>query len=411
MSNFARYMAWRWPELTKARPQLLEVADRMYDFVTNGRTGDVLNISMPTRFGKSLLSTSFTAWLLLRDDRKRILRASYAADLAESFSMQVKQQYIDFFTGNHPAPKVSGTRARWRIGDNTEDNHIGVGIGGGITGFGCDIAIIDDTAKNMIDAMSAAYGKQLEVFKDSVLLGRLENERKIINVGTRWTVNDWFSMWPDAEEYILPAMVDGRSVCEAWKTTAELEIERDRVSDEVWAAQYMQRPTATGRIRLFEGWQPEIVADIPEGKDIAVIDPSTDYGSDWFVVGVYRRVAGFVYLVDMFARQRASVDEVAEWLKRNDYSVAYIESNGAGASIADKLRRLGVRSLVGFATTSDKYSRASLQFDNIKNYMRIGAGVDGDVVRELLVQADEFPAGAHDDLIDDVIMAFEKLRI
>lgn len=411
MSNFARYMAWRWPDLTKARPQLLEVADRMSDFVTNGKTGDVLNISMPTRFGKSLLSTSFTAWLLLRDDRKRILRASYAADLAESFSMQVKQQYIDFFTGNHTAPKVSGTRARWRIGDNTEDNHIGVGIGGGITGFGCDIAIIDDTAKNMIDAMSAAYGKQLEVFKDSVLLGRLENERKIINVGTRWTVNDWFSMWPDAEEYILPAMVDGRSVCESWKTTAELELERERVSDEVWQAQYMQRPTATGRIRLFEGLSPEVVADVPEGRHVIVIDPSTDYGSDFFVCCDVVRVYGIVYLCGMFARQRASLDEVVEWMKGRDYAVAYIESNGAGASIADKLRRMGVRSLVGFSTTSDKYSRAALQMDAIKNYLRISSAVGMDEVRELLTQADEFPAGAHDDLIDCVVMAFEKLRI
>lgn len=301
--------------------------------------------------------------------------------------------------------------SRWKIIGNHEDNHAGCGIEGGITGFGFDIAIIDDTAKNMIDAMSAAYAKHLNTFKETVLIGRMEGRRKIINVGTRWTVNDWFSMWPDAEEYILPAMVDGKSVCEAWKSTAAIDLDRNSVSEEVWNAQWMQRPTATGRIRLFEGWHPEMVADIQEGKDIAVIDPSTDYGSDWFVVGVYRRVAGFVYLVDMFARQRASVEEVSEWLKRHDYSVAYIETNGAGSSIADKLRRLGVRSLVGFATTSDKYSRASLQFDNIKNYLRIGAGVDGDVVRELLVQADEFPAGAHDDLIDDVIMAFEKLRI
>lgn len=412
-NDFGAYLLDAWPELSRQRPQLIEAADRMSAFWDNGKTGDVLNISMPTRFGKSLLSTAFTSWLLMSDTSVRVLRASYASDLAETFSMQVKMQINDYLLRNGVQPLViSGTRARWRIGRNTQDNHIGVGIGGGITGFGCDIAIIDDTSKNMIDAMSAAYCKQLEVFKESVLLGRLENERKIINVGTRWTVNDWFSMWPDAEEYILPAMTtDGRSCCETWKTTAELEVERERVSDEVWAAQYMQRPTATGRIRLFEGWQPQVVGEVPEGKHIVVIDPSTDYGSDWFVCGDYVRAAGFVYLCGMFAKQRASVDEVAEWLKGRDYSVAYIEANGAGANIADRLRRLRVRSLVGFATNADKYSRASLQMDNIKNYLRISSSVEVEVVRELLVQADEFPAGAHDDLIDDVVMAFEKLRI
>ena len=405
-------MRWKWPQLTKERPQLLQVADLLNGFVDNGRTGDVLNISMPTRFGKSVLATSFSTWLLLRNDRKRILRASYAADLAESFSFQVKTQYIDFFSNNTTAPNVSGTKARWRIGANTEDNHIGVGIEGGITGFGCDIAIIDDTAKNMIEAMSAAYSKRLQTFRDSVLLGRLENERKIINVGTRWTVNDWFSLWPDAEEYVLPAMTeDGRSCCEAWKTTAELELERERVSGEVWAAQYMQRPTATGRVRLFEGWRPEALAEIPEGKHVLVIDPTTDYGKDWFVIGDYVRVAGFVYLCGMFAKQKATTEEAAAWCKGRDYSVAWIETNGVGADVLNKMRKHGCRNMAGFSTCSDKYSRAWLQMDNIKNYFRIFAGVDQDAARELLVQADEFPAGVHDDLIDNVVMAFERFRI
>ena len=404
-------MMLKWPQLTKARPQLLQVADLLNGFVDNGSTGDVLNVSMPTRFGKSVLATSFSTWLLLRNDKKRILRASYAADLAESFSFQVKSQYLDFFRDNTTAPNVSGTRARWRIGANTEDNHIGVGIEGGITGFGCDIAIIDDTAKNMIEAMSAAYTKRLQTFKESVLLGRLENERKIINVGTRWTVNDWFSMWPDADEYVLPAMIDGRSCCEAWKTTAELELERERISGEVWDAQYMQRPTATGRIRLFEGWKPEAVADIPDGKHIIVIDPTTDYGKDWFVCGDYVRVAGFVYLCDMFAKQRATPQEAAEWLAGRDYSVAWIEVNGVGADVLNKMRKAGAKNLVGFSTDSDKYSRAWLQMDNVKNYLRLFAGMDEEAARELLVQADEFPAGAHDDLIDNVVMAFERFKI
>ena len=404
-------MRWRWPQLTKARPQLLQVADLLNAFIDNGCTGDVINISMPTRFGKSVLATSLSTWLLLRNDKKRILRASYAADLAESFSSQVKLQYLDFFNNNTTAPNVSGTRARWRIGANTEDNHIGVGIEGGITGFGCDIAIIDDTAKNMIEAMSAAYSKRLQVFRDSVLLGRLENEKKIINVGTRWTINDWFSLWPDADSYVLPAMIDGRSCCEAWKTTAELELERERVSGDVWDAQYMQAPTATGRIRLFEGWRPEVVATIPEGKPIAVIDPTTDYGQDWFVIGIYVRVAGFVYLVDMFAKQRATPEEAAAWLKERQYTVAWVEANGVGVMVMDKMRNAGAKNLVGFSTTSDKYSRAWLQMDNIKNYFRIFAAVDENVARELLVQADQFPAGEHDDLIDNVVMAFERLNV
>lgn len=390
----------------------MELADVLQEWWDNGETGDVLNISMPTRFGKSLLATAFSTWLLLKDPDIRILRASYAADLAETFSVQVRDQYTRFFERCGVAiPNVSGTRARWSIGGRVQPSHAGVGVGGGITGFGFDIAIVDDTAKNMVEAMSAAYTRSLESFKESVLLGRLEGRKKIINVGTRWTVNDWFSMWADAKEYVLPAMVDGKSVCEAWKTTAELEMERERVSDEVWSAQYMQRPTATGRIRLFEGWKPEQVGEIPDGSRVIVIDPATDYGRDWFVCGEYVRAGGFVVLCDMYARKQATVDEVSEWIKSRDYSVAYIECNGVGANIADRMRRSGVGGVVGFTTTADKYSRAYLQMDSIRNYFRIFAGVDRDTVRELLTQADEFPAGVHDDLIDNVVMAFERFRI
>ena len=266
-------------------------------------------------------------------------------------------------------PKFSGTRQRWRLGNTEQDSHAAVGIGGGITGFGFDIAIVDDTAKNMLEATSAAYSRQLKVFKESVLLGRLEGRRKILNVGTRWTVNDWFSMWPDAESYVLPAMVDGRSVCEAWKTTAELELERSRVSDAVWNAQYMQTPTETGRIRLFEGWKPLMVRadEIPAGAPhVIVIDPTTDYGKDFFVMGDYMFHGGMMYLYDMFAEQAASPERAAEWLKKRNYKVAWIECNGVGSAVMDKMRNAGCRNMAGFSTTSDKYARAYVQAEMVR---------------------------------------------
>lgn len=394
------------------RPQLVEVADAVQAWWDNGKTGDVMNVSMPTRFGKSLLATSFTVWLFLRDQKTRVLRASYASELAETFGVQVKDQYLKFFERNgQRIPDVEGTRSRWSIDGQKQPNHAGVGIGGGITGFGFDIAIIDDTAKNMLEATSAAYSRQLQVFKESVLLGRLEGRRKILNVGTRWTVNDWFSMWPDADPYVLPAMIDGHSCCEAWKTTAELELERSRVSEAVWNAQYMQAPTETGRIRLFEGWKPETVTDYG-GPLYAIIDPTTDYGKDWFVIGIYSVDRGIVTLVDMFAEKAATPEAAAEWLKRWSVDIVFCESNGVGRSVIGKLRDAGIDNVAGFATTSDKYSRAYVQRDDMLNYFRIHEGCNPDAVAELLREADAFPVTGediHDDLLDDVVMAFEKL--
>ena len=398
------------------RPQLVEVADVVQSWWDNGKTGDVMNVSMPTRFGKSLLATSFSTWLLLHDSSTRVLRASYASDLAETFGAQVKDQYLKFFEKNgQRIPYIEGTRGRWSIDEQKQPNHAGVGIGGGITGFGFDIAIVDDTAKNMLEATSAAYSRQLKVFKESVLLGRLEGRRKILNVGTRWTVNDWFSMWPDAESYVLPAMIDGKSCCEAWKTTAELELERSRVSDSVWNAQYMQAPTETGRVRLFEDWQPLTVKadEIPSGAPhVIVIDPTTDYGKDFFVMGDYVFNGGLMYLYNMFAEQAASPERAAEWLKRRGYKVAWIECNGVGSSVMDKMRKAGCRNMAGFSTNSDKYSRAYVQAEAIKNYTRIVEGYNPNAVAELVREADVFPIEGdeiHDDLLDNLVMAYERI--
>ena len=355
---FRDYLRRLHPDIVAHRPPLIEAAEKIQRWWENGKTGDVLNVSMPTRFGKSLLSSAFSSWLIISDERLRVLRASYAAELAETFSQQVRDQVDRYYERLGLFGMTYGTRARWKITGNQQDNHDGVGIGGGITGFGFDIAIVDDTTKNMLEATSAAYSRQLQVFKESVLLGRLEGRRKILNVGTRWTVNDWFSMWPDAETYVLPAMVDGKSCCEAWKTTAELELERSRVSEAVWNAQYMQAPTETGRVRLFEGWQPERVKTYG-GTLYAVIDPATDYGKDWFVTGIYSVDRGLVTLVDMFAEKAATPERAAEWLKRWNVDIVFCEANGVGRSVIGKLR---------------------------------DAGID-----------------IHDDLLDDVVMAFEKL--
>lgn len=407
--DLPRYCKTFHPAMMEQRPQLLEAAGVITDWWRNGRTGDVLNVSMPTRFGKSFISTAFTCWALLGDMDLRVLRASYAADLAETFSLQVRDQIGKVCERFEiTPPSMDGTRSRWSLNGRTQPSHAAIGITGGITGFGFDVAIVDDTAKNMLEATSAAYSRTLTSFKESVLLGRLEGRRKILNVGTRWTVNDWFSMWPDAQEYVLPAMVDGRSVCEAWKTTAELELERSRVSEEVWNAQYMQAPTATGKVRIFEGWRP-VFADCPDGRHVLVCDPATDYGSDFFVIGDWVEAGGLLYLCDMFASQRATPEEAAQWARSRDFSVMWVEANGVGSHIIDLMRRQGVGNVAGFTTSSDKYSRAYVRMNDVKNYLRVCHSVPASVMEELARQLDGFPVAEHDDLADNVVMAFERL--
>ena len=405
--RLADYMRIVWGDVCNDRPQLLEVASVIDRWLHNGRTGDVLNISMPTRFGKSLLASSASVWMLLRDPSMRILRASYSADLAEMFSQQVRNQYEDFCAKIGLNSPTNGTRGRWWIGDGNQLSHAGVGIGGTITGFGFDVAIVDDTAKDMAEAMSRARQNQLTIFKESVLLGRLEGCRKILNVGTRWTVTDWFSLWPDAEEYVLPAMVDGRSVCEAWKTTEELNRERARVSDGVWQAQYMQRPTEQGYIRVFEDWPFERVSfhGCKFIEFFTVTDPSKGRGGDFFVTllaGV--TIAREVVIIDSFIRKFAQVSEYYDYLRRVGEMLPscthYIESNGVGGDILhDGNRDIDI---VGFTSRADKWARIFANADKIK---AVKFCETCDNINLILSELSNFPAGDHDDIPDCVNFA------
>lgn len=401
------YMMIQWGEVCSERPQLLEVAAVIDAWLHNGRTGDVLNISMPTRFGKSLLASSASVWLLIRDPSMRILRASYSAELAEMFSQQVRNQYEDFCAKIGLNSPTNGTRGRWWIGEGNQLSHAGVGIGGTITGFGFDVAIVDDTAKDMAEAMSQARQNQLTVFRESVLLGRLEGCRKILNVGTRWTVTDWFSLWPDAEEYVLPAMVDGRSVCEAWKTTEELNRERARVSDGVWQAQYMQRPTEQGYVRVFEDW-PFGRVQFRDQKFIeffTVTDPSKGRGGDFFVTLLCgRTVTGAVVVIDSFIRKFAQTSEYYGYLRRVSEMLPscahYIEANGVGGDIIhDGTRDID---LIGFASHADKWARIFANADKIK---AVQFCETCDNLNLILSELSNFPAGDHDDIPDCVNFA------
>lgn len=405
--RLADYMRIVWGEVCNDRPQLLEVASVIDGWLHNGRTGDVLNISMPTRFGKSLLASSASVWMLLSDNYMRILRASYSAELAEMFSQQVRNQYEEFCAKIGLNSPTNGTRGRWWIGDGNQLSHAGVGIGGTITGFGFDVAIVDDTAKDMAEAMSRARQNQLTIFKESVLLGRLEGCRKILNVGTRWTCNDWFSLWPDAEEYVLPAMVDGRSVCEAWKTTDELNRERARVSDGVWQAQYMQRPTEQGYIRVFEDWPFERVSfhGCKFIEFFTVTDPSKGRGGDFFVTLLCgRTITGAVVVIDSFIRKFAQTSEYYGYLRRVSEMLPscthYIESNGVGGDIMHDGNR--DVDLIGFTSRADKWARIFANADKIK---AVKFCETCDNLNLILSELSNFPAGDHDDIPDCVNFA------
>ena len=196
--------------------------------------GDIhrLAINMPPRHGKSeLVSVRFPAWYLGNFPHKSIIATSYNADLAAEFgkkarnvvaSIEFKQVFKQAKLSEESAAKLNWTlednimnrpcptcgsinwskRAFGRAicktchalgefaGSKTLGAYYGAGIGGGITGKGADVLIIDDPIKDRKDAQSVAMRKTLWDWYSSAAYQRLEESDCICICQTRWHEDD-----------------------------------------------------------------------------------------------------------------------------------------------------------------------------------------------------------------------------
>jgi predicted phage terminase large subunit-like protein len=171
---------------------------------TNGKEGiGRLMILMPPRHGKSeMASRKFPAWLLGRLPDSRIIMASYGADLASKNSRAVRdllesKRYQALFGGlsskSEPVELSSDSRsvAAWDLAQPHRGGVVAAGVGGGITGLGADLLILDDLFKNREEAESESRRDLVDDWYKSSALTRLEKEyAAVILFFTHWHPDD-----------------------------------------------------------------------------------------------------------------------------------------------------------------------------------------------------------------------------
>lgn len=171
---------------------------------TGGKEGiGRLMILMPPRHGKSeMASRKFPAWLLGRLPDMRIIMASYGADLASKNSRAVRdliegKRYQALFGGlsskGEPVELSSDSRsvAAWDLAQPHRGGVVAAGVGGGITGLGADLLILDDLFKNREEAESEGRRELVHDWYKSSAYTRLEKEYSaIILFFTHWHPDD-----------------------------------------------------------------------------------------------------------------------------------------------------------------------------------------------------------------------------
>lgn len=135
-----------------------------------------LMILMPPRHGKSeLASRMFPAWHLGRHVDHEVIACAYNVSLAMSFSRKVKEAMDDpvyqtvFDARLNPDFR---SNEEWGL-VNGRGGYVAAGVGGGITGKGAHVLVIDDPIKNAEEADSADVREKLWDWYGSTAYTRL----------------------------------------------------------------------------------------------------------------------------------------------------------------------------------------------------------------------------------------------
>lgn len=153
-----------------------------------------LMLLMPPRHGKSeLASRMFPAWHLGRHPDHEIIAVSYNVGLALTFSRKVKEVIDDpsyqsiFSTRLNPNHQAA---EEWSLETPARGGYVAAGVGGGITGKGAHVLIIDDPVKNAEEADSLDVREKCWDWYGSTAYTRLAPGGGVLIIETWWNDDD-----------------------------------------------------------------------------------------------------------------------------------------------------------------------------------------------------------------------------
>ncbi|MDI2112108.1 phage terminase large subunit [Commensalibacter nepenthis] len=402
-----------------------------------------LMVFMPPRHGKSeLTSKRFPAWFLGRNPTKQLILASYSAKLSDSFGRDVRNIVSSsLFKNIFPTVALSSdSKAKDLWETNQRGIFLSAGVGGAMTGYGGDLAIIDDPIKDRQDAESEVIRENVWDWYKSVLRTRIMPGGAIILVLTRWHVDDLAGRLLNEMEngtgeawdvLHLPARAMdndllGRSVnAPLWGQVfgdKELTQIEKAVGERDWMALYQGVPTvSTGS--FFKIQRVPIIDAAPKALkvvrrwDFAASKATGSYNPDWTVGVKMQRNEDDGYTILDVVRFRGRPDEVEKTVmavaSQDGYDVHIVLPQDPGqagvAQVQYYTKLLAGYKIQSVRETGDKATRAepfAAQI-NIGNIALIRAPWN----RAFLEELSCFPKGGHDDQVDAASGAFAFIAI
>lgn len=420
-----------------------------------------LMIFAPPQHGKSeLTSRRFPAYLLGRRPDERIAAVSYNAPLARKFNRSV-QRIIDSseYKRIFPNTKLFGANVRTvadgsylRNSDEFEvvghnGSYLSAGIGGGLTGNPVDVALLDDVIKDRKEADSKTYRDNIWEWWTDVLLTRLHNDSQILITLTRWHEDDLcgriLADEEEAEEWeviVLPAIKednddpnDPRKIGEAlWPEKHSLKklLGFKHTKPRTFTSLYQQAPAAKGGDTIKRSWfdilrPSEFAARLNGASKISprlfTIDTAytDDKKNDPCGFLAFQIVDEELYILNYLSK-RLQFPEFVKFLPKyvkkflyNRKSYIFVEPKATGKSVVQVIKKARIDGkLINIKEDKppdvDKFTRASA----ITETLEVGRVhlISGHWNEAFLDELTIFPNGKHDEAIDVLVMAVDKLE-
>ena len=398
---------------------------RRLEAVARGEVARLM-VFLPPRHGKSeLVSVRFPAWYLGQRPDSRIIHASYGATLSNAFSRQVRnliasQEYGAIFHGVTLAADSRSVDA-WNLTDPHRGGLVSVGVGGGVTGKGAHLLLIDDPVKSASEADSETYRERVWDWYRRDAYTRLEDHAAIVLVMTRWHGDDLAGKLLAAQELggdrwevlSLPAISeDNEALWPEKYDLAALENIRSTIGTRAWEALYQQQPgSAAGNI--FKAKWLSYAPVLPTLTRATVVWDtaySSKVAADYSVATLVGLDKDGRYYVQVLVRDRIDfpqlLREARELVVRWPQAEHIVEARASGKSLVQMLQAEGIP-LIEVEPDGHKTTRAhavTMYFD-----ARLVSIVRNQHSEALEHELLAFPYGKNDDMVDTVV--YGLLRI
>lgn len=395
---------------------------------------DILLLSVPPQHGKSVsITETLPAWYLGKYPDKKWIICSYNTDFASAFGRKNRQKCEEFNTKLFDGFKLADYPCNNIEFETTEKGGLySAGILAGVTGHTADFFIVDDPIKTREEADSETTKTKIWNEYLSSIRTRIKPGGKLIVIQTRWAEDDLFGRILAEEKNTtvinLPCECDdeendplgrklGDALCpeigrgNSW-LRAFKEVYKGKEGSRAWTALYQGKPVAMeGNLIKREWWK--FYDTLPELPYIIIsVDAAFKDGddNDFVAIQVWGKLNRDYYLIDAIKKHLNFVDTldaIRSFKSRYDAIFILIEDKANGTAIINVLSS-EMEGVIPVKPEGGKVTRANAVSPAIESG-RVHLPRFASFVEDFMSECSSFPNGAHDDQVDAMTQALNRM--